>query len=397
MSTQDEFAQQVREALNHLYDFARLDHHPLAVLYWPEARSNGPSRAQRLHRLLLEAIGSLLPLDGSRGDSRHSRYHALLVARYVEEWPLDRILGEFGCSRRQFFREQQEAVAMLAALLRERFPPPPVDDPADPFTAEAQRVLTQRETLDIAEVARGVLPVANTLAQQRGVVLQFDLAPQLPTVAANRTLLRQVLLRALSDLVTQPGTRRVALRLRTSNGEVAAELTNEMGPGEALRQNLTGLDAARRLVELMGGHWQQTEITAEGCTYCFTLPGGEPEQRVLLVIEDNEGVIRAFQRYLGGYGYRVIGAASGQEALRLARELRPTAITLDVMMPGQDGWEILQALKNDPITRHIPVLICSVLVDPQLAHALGAAAYVQKPVTQDALLSALAGLTRPPA
>ena len=313
---------------------------------------------------------------------------------------MDQILRHFGCSRRQFFREQQEAVAMLAVLLWERFPPPPPPapaDPADPFAAEAQRVLTQPETLDAAEIARGVLAIADPLARQRGVVLQCNLDPNLPPVVANRTLLRQGRWRALSDLVTQPGTRRAALRLRSAGGEVLAELSSEMGPGEAMGRALTGLDAARRLVDLMGGQWREVEMAMEGCTYRFALPGSPPAQRSLLVVEDNEGVIRAFQRYVSGYGYRVVGATNGAEALRLARELQPSAITLDVMMPGQDGWEVLQALKSDSTTRQIPVIICSVLVDPDLAHALGATACVPKPVTQEALLSALAGITRPPA
>ena len=77
---------------------------------------------------------------------------------------------------------------------------------------------------------------------------------------------------------------------------------------------------------------------------------------------------------------------------RLAREVLPAAITLDIMMPNQDGWEILQALKSDPATRSIPVIICSVLEDPELAHSLGAAAYLQKPISQAALLDVLGEL-----
>jgi CheY-like chemotaxis protein len=88
----------------------------------------------------------------------------------------------------------------------------------------------------------------------------------------------------------------------------------------------------------------------------------------------------------------VVGATAGAEVLKLARELAPVAVALDVMMPTQDGWEVLQSLKNDPTTRNIPVIICSVLDDPELAYSLGAAAYLHKPVTQADLLSALAAL-----
>ena len=129
------------------------------------------------------------------------------------------------------------------------------------------------------------------------------------------------------------------------------------------------------------------DVRPERCTCSFDFP--VDSQKVLLVVEDNEAVIRAFRRYLTGYNYQVIGATTGAEALRLARETRPAVVTLDIMMPHQDGWEVLQSLKNDPATQHIPVIICSVLEDPELAHSLGAVAYLRKPVTQADLLSAL--------
>ena len=151
-----------------------------------------------------------------------------------------------------------------------------------------------------------------------------------------------------------------------------------------------GLEHVRRLVEMMGGNWQGVEARSGSCTCRFDFPAHG--QKVLLVVEDNEAVIRAFRRYLTGYDYQVIGTTAGAETIRLAREMSPTTITLDVMMPTQDGWEVLQALKSDPLTRHIPVIICSVLEDPELARSLGATAYLRKPVTQSDLLAALDGL-----
>jgi CheY-like chemotaxis protein len=73
----------------------------------------------------------------------------------------------------------------------------------------------------------------------------------------------------------------------------------------------------------------------------------------------------------------------------MARSLQPQAIALDAMMPDVDGWEILQALQADPATRHIPVLVCSVWEEPQLAFSLGAAGFLKKPITQRELLAAL--------
>ena len=141
---------------------------------------------------------------------------------------------------------------------------------------------------------------------------------------------------------------------------------------------------------MMGGHWRGIEINSGEYICRFDFP--VESEKVLLAIEDNEGIVRVFQSYLASYGYLVIGAMAGDEALKLAREVLPAAITLDIMMPNQDGWEILQALKSDPATRSIPVIICSVLEDPELAHSLGAAVYLQKPISQAALLDVLGEL-----
>jgi CheY-like chemotaxis protein len=154
-----------------------------------------------------------------------------------------------------------------------------------------------------------------------------------------------------------------------------------------------GLEPVQRLVKMMGGNWQMGEARSGGCICRFDFPAHG--QKVLLVVEDNEAVIKAFRRYLAGYDYQVVGTTTGAEAIQLAREVNPTTITLDVMMPTQDGWEVLQDLKSDPMTRHIPVIICSVLEDPELARSLGASVYLRKPVTQFDLLNALDSLSVP--
>ena len=128
MLNQEEFHQQVRDALHHLYDYPYLESHPMALCHWPEVGRGGPSRAHRFSRLLLESIEELNPPGESAADTSHIRFYSLLVYRYVEEWPLPDILRELGYSRSQFFREQQRAITMLASVLREKlsqsaFPP----------------------------------------------------------------------------------------------------------------------------------------------------------------------------------------------------------------------------------------------------------------------------------
>jgi CheY-like chemotaxis protein len=112
------------------------------------------------------------------------------------------------------------------------------------------------------------------------------------------------------------------------------------------------------------------------------------------VVDDNEEVTRLFQSYLIKNDYRFAIARTGFEAIQMASDLLPYAITLDVMIPKPDGWTVLQMLKNRLETRHIPVIVCTVLSAKELALSLGADAFLEKPVSEGALLSALAALGR---
>jgi len=112
---------------------------------------------------------------------------------------------------------------------------------------------------------------------------------------------------------------------------------------------------------------------------------------LILAIDDEPGVISLYQRYLSDHGYRVRGATDGQEgikqAIALADEL--TAVTVDIIMPDIDGWEIIRQLGEHPATRDLPIIVCSITLDPEQAKALGVNRYLVKPILQEDLLSAL--------
>jgi CheY-like chemotaxis protein len=109
----------------------------------------------------------------------------------------------------------------------------------------------------------------------------------------------------------------------------------------------------------------------------------------VLVIDDEATVRDLMQRFLSKEGFRVVAAASGEEGVRWARELRPDAITLDVMMPGMDGWAVLSALKADPEVAGIPVIMLTIVDDRNLGYALGASDYLTKPIDRERLVTVL--------
>jgi CheY-like chemotaxis protein len=152
------------------------------------------------------------------------------------------------------------------------------------------------------------------------------------------------------------------------------------------RREGVGVSVAQKLVEAMGG---QTRIApghdAWRCT--FLLPTAERD--TVLVVDDNADLTALFQRYAAGHNIDVVGARNGVQALELARELRPQLIILDLMLPQVDGWEILQRLRRSEETSATPIVICSVLNEPDLAFSLGASDYVTKPINQATLVDVL--------
>jgi signal transduction histidine kinase/CheY-like chemotaxis protein len=173
-----------------------------------------------------------------------------------------------------------------------------------------------------------------------------------------------------------------------------------------------GLALTRRYCQMMGGDVTVRSAPGEGSTFTIKLPaivsevkselssdapdgitevvsGGDriadpptPPSTCVLVIDDDPSQRELMRRFLSKEGFLIRSAGSGEEGLRLARELLPIAITLDVMMPDMDGWAVLDALKSDAVLRDIPVIMLTMVDDPERGFTLGAADYVTKPVNR---------------
>jgi len=140
---------------------------------------------------------------------------------------------------------------------------------------------------------------------------------------------------------------------------------------------------------------EQPGETDAASTAAHALAGGEATgagaAKVVLVVDDDRGVVTLLKRYLETEGYQVVGVVESPEAIDVARRLAPqlAAITLDIVMPRMDGWQVLRALKGDPDTRHVPVILCSIVEGLEHGLKLGADMWLRKPVTRDEVLSAV--------
>jgi CheY-like chemotaxis protein len=137
--------------------------------------------------------------------------------------------------------------------------------------------------------------------------------------------------------------------------------------------------------------YQAVHLAMAGATVPLpAAPAVQPEaDRIVLAIDDDPDVVYLLQENLAEAGYRVVGAAGGEEGLQKARELRPFAITLDILMPHKDGWQTLHEIKADAATRDIPVIVLSIVDNKDLGYRLGAFDYLLKPFDREAILATL--------
>jgi len=116
------------------------------------------------------------------------------------------------------------------------------------------------------------------------------------------------------------------------------------------------------------------------------------DEPLILVVDDDATARDLVEQHLQRAGFAVVTARGGQEALRLVRELQPTAVTLDIMMPDLDGWTVLAAMKGDPALASIPVVLMSIVDQKKRGYALGAADYLVKPIDRTKLVATLTGI-----
>jgi len=259
---------------------------------------------------------------------------------------------------------------------------------------EAARLNPSGCDSSLAEVIASTVEIIREMADQKGIHIEVTLDRSTTRVSMDRNILRQVLLGLLSYQVEHlaQGTIRIGedehkgcvLLLQSQGIHSSGRATIATSSPSDSDVHLSMLSELAAMQEAQ----IQTSSDASGVkSFQITLPADLP--RTILVVDDNADVLELFRRYLQQHHYQIMPTQSSNEALQLAQEFRPHAIILDLMLPERDGWEVLQTLTNQPDTQHIPIIICTVLSAKSLAFALGAAAFLEKPVTEQTLLETL--------
>ena len=295
---------------------------------------------------------------------------------------------------------------------------------------EAGKMELYLESFDVAGLVRDIAAVIQPLAAKNSNRLDVHCPDEIGTMRADLTKVRQALFNLLSNSskFTDRGTVSLAVAREAGDAEdwmvfsvrdtgigmtaeQLAKLFEAFTQADAAttrRYGGTGLGLAlsRRLCRMMGGDVTVESEAGRGSTFTIRLPAHvadsveEPAATAavespragpgtVLVIDDEAAVRDLMQRFLTKEGFRVVTAHGGEEGLRQARELRPDAITLDVMMPGMDGWAVLSALKAEPEIADIPVVMLTIVDDKNLGYALGASDYLTKPIDRERLVTVL--------
>lgn len=306
-----------------------------------------------------------------------------------------------------------------------------INDILDLSKIEAGTMDLDFETFSLMETMEEVNTVVNALAGKKGIRLtrEFD---QDIAITADKTKFKQILYNLLANGVkfTNEGgwvttkleiSDNLLLIRVTDNGvgispedqEMLFQAFTQVDTSKARAHEGTGLGLAltKRLVELHGGEIWVESAVGEGSTFSFTLPlkqhvasspapmpsnlSPSSDSRTVLVAEDNDQAAHLLGIYLMEAGYRVEYARDGEEAITKAAEIKPFAITLDIMLPKKDGWQVLKALKANPDLQSIPVIIVSITEERQLGFGLGAVDHLVKPIDRAALLASLRTLRLP--
>jgi signal transduction histidine kinase/CheY-like chemotaxis protein len=303
-----------------------------------------------------------------------------------------------------------------------------INDVLDLSKIEAGKMeLAFEPDVNLADLTNSVMSTVVGLVKDKPVELRREVADDLPLVRADPLKIRQVLINLLSNaakftdegsILVQAGVERrsdggeevMVSVIDTGSGIAKADQEKLFRPFSQVDGSLTrktggsglGLSICKHLIEMHGGEIGVESTPGEGARFFFTLPVPVAERttypngsrKVILAVDDERQVIELYERYLSAHGYQVIALTDPNQAVARAKEIQPFAITLDVMMPGQDGWQVLQALKRDAATKDIPVVVCSILQDQRKGFSLGAADYLMKPILEEDLLQAIEKLDK---
>ncbi len=305
-----------------------------------------------------------------------------------------------------------------------------INDILDLSKVEAGKFELHPEEFAVLEALRGVQSIVKPLCQKKQQTLKLQTDPTIPMILHDPGRFKQVLFNLLSNAIkfTPEGGTVTTTAVMGADGWFEVSVTDtgigikpedhpkvfeefkQIDTGYARKQQGTGLGLAlvRKFVRFMGGDITLKSQLGEGATFTVRLPvrQGTPvvdttdtapvtgNKPLVLMVEDDPQAASLLSFYLMHGGYRVEQLTSAEKVLDRVKAIKPAVITLDILLPTMDGWHVLKCLKADPETKNVPVIVISVVDDPNTARASGADGHLVKPVDAKTLLGTMKKLTQ---
>ena len=336
---------------------------------------------------------------------------------------LERMFGELNQKQEEYLRDILGSGRHLLEL---------INDILDLAKVESGRMELDLGTFDLPAALNSAFMLIRERAMRQRIHVSLDIDHRLGPFTADERKLKQILLNLLSNAVKfTPDEGAVSLKAALGDDVVEISVTDtgvgiepefqqkifdefiQVGdPGRKQEGTGLGLAVTKKFIELHGGRISVQSANNQGSTFTFTLPilptpetcsaptVATPDARpyadapLVLVVEDDPAAAKLLSIYLIEAGFSVEVAADGNAAFEKAAALRPALITLDIMIPKSDGWELLTRLKADQATASIPVVVVSIVDEPGRGFSLGAADYLLKPVDREVLARVMQRVVR---
>jgi CheY-like chemotaxis protein len=383
------FEHDLHEALSHLYDPIYRPTSALRKVLNTDAEQG--SKNQRAS--IIRAIEELSPEASVPVNARVKRVYETLIYRYVQNLSQEETAERLGITSRHLRRGMPEVLHALALYLWEKHDrgenQGAVDDAASARSGWQSQVKEELASLNdstassvasVSEIANSALGLVTSLASRREVQLVASLQPGL-VAAIHPVALRQVLITAIGQLIQIMSSGQITIRTAKEGVNIRFDITGEPA------QTSVSLDKSF-ILEILDAH-DGTIAIEHGDNQIHYIIDVRSAAQTILVVDDNFDLAHLYHQYALGTPYNIIHVAQGLRTLDMVETYKPAAIVLDVMLPDIDGWLLLSHLHEDPSTCAVPVIVCSVVREEELARALGARLYLQKPVQRNQFLTAL--------
>jgi CheY-like chemotaxis protein len=397
MDAFEAFEQDLHEALNQLYDPT----HPQRFRkIAPYLKSEPQEDIARIQSDIIHAIQGLKPSDDTPPDTRSWRLYNILLLRYVQRLTQEETAEHLRISPRHLRREQNLAIRYFAwQLWNQSFPSSPMALPdfIDRFSAWEEDSSTWQSQVkeeiislqkasgqgvtDFVTAAEGITGLLGPFLEQHKISLKLIPVRRGINIRIQPAVLRQILIQTISEMSRHLDRGEITINTIESEDQIAICVSAT----PVLTRRPYNDELVRELLSLNQGsikhYLENQQLIIE---VCLSL-----EKVTILVVDDNLDLVHFYDRFVQGTRYHLVHLADGSRIFETIDEIYPDIIVLDVMLPKVDGWELLSHLHNHPTTRSIPVIVCSVVRDPELAMALGAIKYLPKPIRRQQFLETL--------